>query len=153
MKQDHTIVEINGVKMQVDLRHAKRVEEIRVGTRVKTLSKKYGDAYEVKHGIVIGFEPFQKLPTIIIATATVDYSEAKVEFLYYNAKTEDVEVVVSADDDMAALDKNDFLAKCDKEIAKRELEIKDIQNKKQFFLDKFNCYWESVEQAVKDATS
>lgn len=152
MKENHTLIEINGVKMEVDLRHARRVEEIRVGSRVKTLQKKYGETYEVKHGVVIGFEPFKNLPTIIIATATVDYSEAKIEFLYYNAKTEDVEVVIAADDDMAALDKNEFCSKVDAEITKRELEIQNLKDRKAYFLNRFNCYWQAVEQAVKDAT-
>lgn len=154
MKEQNTIIEINGVKMQVDLRYAKRIEEIRVGSRVKVLKKKsYGDTYEVKHGVVIGFEPFEKLPTIIIATATMDYSEAKVEFLYYNANTEETEVVVANDDDLAAIDKADFVKKIDTEVAKKELEIRELNDRKQYFLNKFKCYWEPVEQAVKDATS
>jgi len=78
MKETTQIIEINGVKMQVDLRYAKRIEEIKVGSRVKVLMKKYNEHYEVKHGVVIGFEPFKNLPTIIISTATVDYSESKV---------------------------------------------------------------------------
>ncbi len=153
MKENHTVIEINGVKMEVDLRSARRIEEIRVGSRVKVLAKKYGDSYEVKHGVVIGFEPFKNLPTIIICTATVDYSEAKVEFLYYNAKSEGVEVVIANDDDLAALDKNDFLSKCDKEIERKKLEIAELENRKKYFLAKFNCYWSDVEQAVADATA
>jgi hypothetical protein len=154
MKEHNTIIEINGVKMQVDLRCAKRIEEIHVGSRVKVLKKKtYGDQYEVKHGVVIGFEPFEKLPTIIIAVANVDYSEAKVEFLYYNSKTEDTEVVVAMDDDLAAIDKVDFVKKIDTDVAKKELEIRELQDRKQYFLSKFKCYWEPLEQAVRDATS
>lgn len=153
MNENKTVIEVNGVKMEVDLRHARRIEEIKVGSRVKILEKTYGDSYKVKHGVVIGFEPFKQLPTIIIATATVDYSEAKVEFLYYNAKTENTEVVIASDDDQAALDKNDFIKKCDQEIAKRQLEIQQIEDKKLYFLTKFGCYWEQAEKATKDALS
>ncbi len=148
-----TTIEINGVKMEIDLRHAKRIEEIRVGTRVKVLKKEYSDTFKVLHGIVIGFEPFKKLPTIIIAAATVDYSTAKIEFIYYNSSTKDVEVVVAVDDDLAALDKNDFVSKIDTEIQKKQNEIQELNDRKTYFLQKFAAYWEPLEAAVADATA
>ena len=37
------IIEINGVKMEIDTRHAVRVDKLAVGTRVKVIRKKYGD--------------------------------------------------------------------------------------------------------------
>lgn len=138
--------------MEVDLRHARRIDAIRVGTRVKTLHKKYGDSYEVKHGIVIGFEPFKVLPTIIIAVAAVSYNAATIEFLYYNTATKDVEVVVAVDDDLAALDKADFCKQVDREISTKENEIAQLKAKKDYFLDKFRSYWQPLEEAVADAT-
>ena len=99
-----TVIEINGVKLEVDLRTARRVENIRVGTRVKVLQKKYSDSYEIRHGVVIGFEPFLELPTIIIAVAKIEYNSATVEFVYFNSKSEGIQIVVSCDDDLAALD-------------------------------------------------
>lgn len=148
-----TVIEINGVKMEVDLRHARRVENIGIGTRVKALRKKYGDSYEVLQGIVIGFEPFKELPTIIVAVASIDYNTAKIEFVYYNAKSEGIELVVASDDDLAALDKNDFVSKVDREITLKESEIKELEARKAYFLAKFKCYWQPIEEAVADATS
>jgi hypothetical protein len=148
-----TVIEINGVKMEVDLRHAKRIENIMVGTRIKALRKTYSDSYEVLHGVVIGFEPFQKLPTIILAVAKIEYNGAKIEFIYYNAKTENVEIVIASDDDLVALDKADFCKSVDNEIAKKEVEIAELQNRKAYFLEKFKCYWQPIEQAVADATA
>lgn len=153
MNEQKTVIEINGVKMEVDLRHARRIENIGIGSRVKTLQKKYGDSYEVRHGIVIGFEPFRELPTIIIAVANLTFNEAKVEFIYYNAKTEGVEVVVASDDDLIALDKNDFVSQADRDIAKKRAEIDELEARKSYFLAKFKCYWEPIEQAVADATA
>jgi hypothetical protein len=153
MNPNKTVIEINGVKMEVDLRTARRIDTIQVGTRVKTLHKKYGDSYEVKHGIVIRFEPFKELPTIIIAIASIDYNVAKVEFLYYNAASKDVEVVVAIDDDLAALDKTAFCNQVDREIAAKEREIEQLKDHKQYFLDKFRTYWEPLEQAVADTTA
>lgn len=147
------VIEIKGAKLEVDLRTAKRIDTIKVGTRVKTLHKKYGNTYEVKHGIVIGFEPFKELPTIIVAVASYDYNQAKIEFVYYNAQTEDIDLVVALDDDLAALDKNQFCSFIDREITKKQEEIKELECRKQFFLDKFAAYWQPIEQAVADATA
>ena len=148
-----TVIEINGVKMEVDLRHARRVENIRVGTRVKVLTKKYGDTYEVKHGLVIGFEPFKSLPTIIVAVAKIDYTEAKIEFVYFNSASKDIEMTVACDDDLAALDKNDFIKNVDREIAANQAKILECEQRKAFFLEKFKCFWEPIEQAVADAVA
>lgn len=153
MNPNTKLIEINGTKLEVDLRVATRVETLKVGTRVKTLNKKYGDTYEVRHGIVIGFEPFKELPTIIIAVATLDYNQAKIEFLYYNSKSQDVDIVVALDDDLAALDKQVFCDFIDREIVKKQTEIAELESRRAYFLDKFASYWQPIEQAVADATA
>ncbi len=142
--KENKIIEINGVKLEVDLRSAKRVDQIRVGDRVKVLKKQYSD-YKVYHGVVIGFEPFEKLPTIIVACAIVEYSSAKMEFIYYNSQTKDVEIVIANNDDEAALDQNDFISKIDAEIAKKELEITELRDKANYFIAKFKTYWSSAK--------
>lgn len=138
--EQNRVIEINGVKMEVDLRDAKRIDQIRIGSKIKVLRKKYS-GHEVLHGVVIGFEPFKTLPTIIIAAATIEYNEAKVEFIYYNAETKEMDVVVANEDDAAALDQGDFVKKVDREIAKKEMEIQELNQRKQYFLDKFKIYW------------
>lgn len=150
MQTNKTVVEINGVKMEIDLRHATRVENISVGTRVKVLKKEYG-GYKVHHGIVIGFEPFKQLPTIIIAAVLAEYNQTKIEYFYYNAECKDVEVVVAVDDDLAALDKERLVRQLDNEIEKKQAEIAEIENRKQYFLKTFASYWQPLEQAVADA--
>ena len=97
------------------------------------------------HGVVIGFEPFESLPTIIIAATKMEYGEAKIDFVYYNSKASDVEIVVANDNDEAALDKTQFLEHINKEIRKKEEEIKELKHREQFFINKFACYWSEVE--------
>lgn len=133
-------VEINGIKMQVDLRHAKRIEELRIGDKVRVLTKKY-DGHEVHNGIIIGFEPFQRLPTIVICYVSTQYSSAELKFIHWNAESKDVEVVRAIDDDLDN-SKADVLGYFDREVAKKRNEIADIEAKRKFFLDKFRTYWE-----------
>ena len=144
-----TIIEVNGVKLEVDLREAKRVDHIRVGTRVKVLKKKYSE-YKVYHGIIVGFEPFKVLPTIIVAVVEMDYQEAKIDFVYYNSESKDVEIVIAIDDDRAAIDKQSVIDKMDKEISKKESEIEELRCRKDYFLGNFKTYWSEDPLRVAD---
>ena len=139
---EKTIVEVNGVKLEVDVRYARRIEEIRVGDRVKVLTKKY-DGFNVDPGIVIGFEPFNQLPTIIVAYVTSSWSSAEIKFLHYNAKSQDTEIVRAEDDDLS-IDRSDIIARFEREIAGKEREIADIREKITYFEKHFRQYWANV---------
>lgn len=99
MDENKRIVEINGVKMEVDLRHAKVIhQDLKVGAKVKLLKKEFGDSMKVYAGVVVGFEDFQTLPTIVVAYLNVSYNEAKLEFFYFNSKSEAAELIPAAED-------------------------------------------------------
>ena len=138
---EKTIIEVNGVKLEVDLRTARRVDELRIGDAVKVLIKTYG-GHEVHPGVVVGFEPFVKLPTIIIAYAKTNWQDAKIEFVHFNAKSDEIEVVKSLDDDL--IDKEAAVRAFDREIVKLERQIADLVERKAYFLSKFGIYWEKV---------
>lgn len=142
---EKTIVEVNGIKLEVDLRYARRIDEIRIGDRVKVLKKQY-DGFKVHPGIVIGFEPFQQLPTIVCAYIDQDWSKAEMKFLHFNAKAEDVEIVHAADEDFH-VDRNAIMARFDKEIATKEREIESIREQRRYFETNFRAYWERVAMA------
>ena len=134
------IIEIGGVKMEVDLRHAKRVEHYRIGDRIKVLKKQY-ESYRSYPGVIVGFDNFEKLPTIIVCYANIDYSGCKLEFVHFNAQTDDVELCGTTDD--IGLDKGDVVAKLNGEIEKKQAEIHDLEQKKAYFLAKFGQYFEA----------
>jgi hypothetical protein len=138
-----TVIEINGVKMEVDLRQARRVDSLQVGDRVKVLTKQY-DGYKVNAGTVIGFEPFEALPTIIIAYLETSYSSVGVKFIYFNAQSKEIEIVKSIDDDQLDIDKAGVMAQFQTEIAKKEIELEDIKKKRDYFAANFKAYWEGV---------
>ena len=91
MEDTKRIIEVNGIKMEIDLRNATRVDQFKVGDHIKVLVKDYSD-YKSYIGTIIGFDNFEKTPTIVIAYLKTRYNEASIEFLYYNAKTEDAEI-------------------------------------------------------------
>ena len=133
------VIEIQGVKFEVDLRSAKRIEEFKVGDRVKVLRKDY-QSYKSHPGVIVGFDNFRKLPTIIVAYVDVDYSKAAVKFVYFNQQTEDVELCVNSDD--LALDKARVLEYMDAAIHKAQEEVIGLERKKKYFLTRFGQYFE-----------
>lgn len=102
---EKTIIEINGIKLEVDLRNAKRVDEFKVGDNVKVLIKKYSDTFVSHPGVIIGFDAFEKRPTIIICYLDVDYSNSAVRFCYFNQDSKDLEICHMGDHEKT-LDRN-----------------------------------------------
>lgn len=140
-EKNTTIIEVNGVKLEVDLRQARRVDLLTVGSRVKCLIKKY-DSHETYPGIVVGFEPFEKLPTIVVAYLETNYSSAGLRFKTFNSETKDFEIVADLDNNSLEIDKANVLRMFDKEIQEKEISLEDIKRKKQFFLDKFGDFFQ-----------
>lgn len=149
-EQTRQVVEIAGVKLDLDMRTATRVETLRVGDRVKVLEKSYAE-WKAHPGVVVGFEPFKSLPTIIIAVARVSYASVEIGFVYLNAKSENIEIVKSIDDDETALAKDKVEAYFIDQIAKKNAEIEELERRRDFFLREFRAYWKSVESATQEA--
>lgn len=146
------IIEVNGVKLEVDLRTARRIEELRIGSRVKVLDGTGYGAATVYPGIVVGFEPFASLPTIIIAYVKSEFNDVGLKTISYNAKTEKVEIVASIDDDVS-VSKKEVLGWFDREQLKHETALSEIAAKREFFLDRFKAYWRDeplADALVKD---
>ncbi len=136
-----TIIEINGVKLEVDLRNAKRVDNFRVGDAVKVLRKRYSDSYEVSPGVIIGFDNFQELPTMLIAIMENAYnSSASLTVIPLNKASKDIEIVLANEHDLS-FDKEQVLERFDKEMLRKEEEISDIKKKKEYFLHHFKKYF------------
>lgn len=146
---EKTIIEINGIKMEIDLRHAVRIDNLQVGDRVKVLIKAY-DSYKVYAGTIVGFEPFQNLPTIIVAYVVSDYSSADVKFLYFNSQSKETEIVKAIDNDQMDIDKAGLLKAFDRDIDKHEREIEAIREKRDYFLGQFRSYWHQVAQPADE---
>ena len=143
--EEKKIIEINGIKMEVDMRHAKRMDHFRVGTKVKILkSDGYNDEKKVYAGIVVGFEEFKKLPTIVVAYLSKDFSH-EIKMLYFNKETKEVEVII-ADDDYLPFEKMDVIQKMDREIEAAEVKLIELRRKKEYFITRFGSYFPDVEQ-------
>ena len=135
-------VEINGMKLDVDLRTAKKIENYKIGDRVKVLVKDYSSSYKPHPGVIVAFDMFDKLPTITVAYMDISYAGAEIKFAYINSAKEDDGPELAPYNDDILVDKGDVIAKLDGEVLKKKAEIEDIELKKQYFISKFNAYFQ-----------
>jgi len=144
-----TIIEINGVKLEVDLRNAKRIDNFKVGDSVKVLRKLYSDNWESSLGVIVGFDEFKNLPTIIIAYLENDYASADIKFAYLNKETQDIEICALHNWDIPYTKQN-IINKLDREISKAEELVKEAYAKKECFLKMFGKYFEQTMKQVEN---
>lgn len=130
------IIEIGGIKLEVDLRHATQVQSYHVGDNVKVLKKKYSDEYTSCPGVIIGFDNFQNLPTIVIAYMEVTYSTAELKIEYLNSASKNVEICAMIGDELA-IDKQRALDLLDTAMERKKQELDDLQAKKNYFIENF----------------
>lgn len=136
------IVTIGGIKMEIDMRHAKVIDEYRVGSNIKVLIKdSYGDNFKSYIGTIIGFDEFELTPTIVIAYLKTDYGSATVEFLYFHDKCKSAEICPLNDWDLPVT-KTQVLDRFDLEIEKKKKELQEFEQKKILFEKLFGKYFE-----------
>jgi ribosomal protein L19 len=140
MENNKRIIEINGIKLEVDLSTAKRIDEFRVGDNVKVLKNESG-SFNVYAGVIVEFVNFKELPTMIIAVFKQDYWGSKLEFINFNAKSENVEITLCCEHELK-LEKCRVLDKFNQEIEKKQSEIDDLRNKRDYFEKYFAKYFQ-----------
>lgn len=149
MTDTKRVIEIDGVKIEVDLRTAKRVEELRVGSKVRVLDNTgYGGA-KVHSGVIVGFEQFNTLPTMVIAYIEANYNTAEMKFLHYNKETNagektKFEIVGMVDDDLD-FNKQNVLDYFNRERVKLENLMSELDAKERYFLQHFKQFWQKEE--------
>lgn len=139
-------VEINGVKLDVDLRTAVRVETMRIGDRVRVLRKNYS-GYLICPGVVVGFEPFSKLPTIQLAY--IDGSALTIAA--YNEESKDLEIVPALDDTLM-LEREHVVDMMTRDINRKKVELEQARESLGYFERMFGKWFES-ERAPDTVTN
>lgn len=133
-------IEINGIKLEVDLRTCKRVDTFKVGDNVKVLKKNYQD-YSVYSGVIVDFVAFKQKPAIVVAYFNQDYSGVSIKFETITEDSKDIEIAPCLPHELK-LNKARVLDKFDLQIAEKEREADELRQKKQYFIDNFGKFFE-----------
>lgn len=150
MEDNKRIIEIDGVKIEVDLRTAKRIDTFRVGDNVKVLCKEYNGDFKVKPGIITDFANFKEKPTIVVAVLEESYSGVSINFIHIYDGMEDKFEIVYATEDEVKLSQEGVVEKFEREIAKKKHEMEELQFKLDFFKKHFLKTKEEVLDAGED---
>lgn len=146
-------IEINGVKIEVDLRTAKKIESYKVGDRVKVLYKKYS-GYRASPGVIVGIDAFKNLPTIVIAYIEdpLSYSgdAGQVTFAYLNAESNDVEICPMCEDDIVPT-RDTMRVYFDRAIQKKAGEVEEMKMRKEYFLRQYGIAFGVAAEEVAEA--
>lgn len=149
--EDKRMIEIDGVKIEVDLRSAKRIDTFRVGDNVKVLCKEYNNQFKVKPGIITDFANFKEKPTIVVAVFNEGSwsSTPSIEFIHiWEGMEEKYEIVFASDEDLK-LTKDGVVEKFEREIQKKRNEAQDLQNQ----LDYFKKHFLKTQEDIEDGNS
>lgn len=141
MTDEKRIIEVGGVKLEVDLRYAKQIESYKVGDNVKVLLKEYSDTFKSYPGVIVGFDNFVQRPTIVIAYLNMGYDKAEVKFLYLTVDSKDAEICPMIGDELA-VNKISAVQMLDRDIERKEQELQELKRRKDYFLQNFGRYFE-----------
>lgn len=137
------IIEVNGVKMEIDMRNARvaKLELYKVGTKVRILKKEYNDTFTTYGGVIIGFDQFEKRPSILIAYLKTEYSSCEIEFLTYNKDTKGIEIC-PADDSFIPFKKATIVEQMDRKVLQAETTLEEMKAKREYFHKYFDKYFD-----------
>jgi hypothetical protein len=137
-------VKVRDVAIEVMPQMARRTETLRVGSKVKVLIKEaYQKDHKVHPGVVVGFEPFKELPTVVIAYADISWSDCNIRFLYLNENTKDAEVIAACDLDHG-IDNGAAEKWFARQIEAKTREAADLAAKREFFRSHFGENWARI---------
>ena len=134
-------IEINGIKVEVDLRTCKRIDTFKIGDNVKVLKKQYGEEYTVYSGVIVDFVNFKERPSLVVAYFENSYSGVNIKFETITKDSKDIEIAPCLPHEMK-LNKDRVVDKFDIEIAAKEREADELRQKKQYFIDNFEKFFE-----------
>ena len=145
MSEDNKrIIEINGIKMEVDLRNAKRIDTFKVGDPVKVLDMTYQTA-TIKAGVIVGFAEFEKHPAIEIMVLDDSYSGIGFSFITIKAEDDKPKYeIIHYNNYEKIFTQSDVVRKFERNIQQKEIELEELKRKKKYFIDDFQKAFEQI---------
>lgn len=134
------VIEINGIKVEVDLRTCKRIDTYKVGDNVKVL-KKYNGEHRVYNGVIVDFVSFKELPSIVVAYFEEGWNGVEIKFETITAESKDIEIAPSLPHEMK-VNKERGIDLFNQKIEKLRREMDEIVQKRDYFVKYFGQYFE-----------
>lgn len=133
-------IEINGVKLEVDLRTCRRIDTFKVGDNVKILKKQYNE-YRVYSGVIVDFVNFKERPAIVVAYFNQDYAGVEINFETITKDSKDIDIAPCLPHELK-INKARVIDKFDLRIAEKMREADELRQKKEYFVKNFGKFFD-----------
>jgi hypothetical protein len=144
MDENKRIIEINGIKMEIDLRQAKSIDAYKVGDNVKVLIKRYEKQYESHPGVIAGFDNFTERPAIVVAYLDINYNGAELKTVTLTKDSADIELCPMLDN--IPFERAKVTDLLNRKITLKEQELEDLRQQKRYFEEHFAHYWNDSKE-------
>lgn len=135
-------IEIDGIKVEVDLRSVKKVDVFKIGDNIKILKKEYSD-YKTYSGVIVDFVNFKERPAIVVAYFSNDYSGVNIQFETITKDSKDIEIAPCLPHEMT-INKNRVIDKFNYEIDAQQHKVDELKAKRDYFIENFSKFFEEV---------
>lgn len=129
------IIEIDGMKVEVDLDTARRIDTFRIGDNVRVLDKTNSSQVKVRNGIITAFNNFKDEPCITVAMFdNGDYwTKPSIKFIYiHSGMDNEYEIVLASDDEIKASGEG-VVRRFEETIASKQHEVDELKNQLEYF--------------------
>lgn len=139
-------VVVGAVSLAVSREAQIRAEILKIGDPVRVMIKpEYSNDAKVHTGVIVGFEPFEESPAVIIAYIEESYSKAEMKTLYYTKASKGVEVIAAAPGIGLATEREKVLEFFESERKKKLLELDTLAAQRDYFEKHFGRLFEQIE--------
>ena len=136
-------IEIDGIKVEVDLRTAKKVDVYKIGDNVKVLKKTYNNEHSVYSGVIVDFVAFKELPAIVVAYFEQDYNGVNIRFETITKESQGIEIAPCLPHEMK-INKARVIDKFNIAIASKQREVDELVQKRDYFVENFSKFFEEA---------
>lgn len=143
-------IEVNGMLLEIDEKVLLK-QEIKVGDSVQLLlDQSYSDP-RLYSGVVTQILPFEEnLPVVEVMYIEESFQTFTIKKKLITNKDGEKSKIIKVDDTFLPFTKERAIDMLDEDIKKKEHELRDAKEKKEYFLKYYNKYFHEIE-AKKEA--
>lgn len=141
-------IEIDGIKVEVDLRSVKKIDVFKIGDNVKILKKEYNDTFKTYSGVIIDFVAFKERPAIVVAYFEQDYMGVNIHFETITKDTQGIEIAPCLPHEMT-INKDRVIDKFNYEIDQQQHKVDELKAKRDYFIKNFSKFFEETRGIEK----
>lgn len=142
-------IEIDGIKVEVDLRSVKKIDVFKIGDNIKVLKKEY-DTFKTYSGVIIDFVAFKERPAIVVAYFEQDYAGVDIRFETITKDTKGIEIAPCLPHEMT-INKDRVIDKFNYKIEEQQHKVDELKAKRDYFIKNFSKFFEETPGAQNES--